>query len=189
MALLGAVVVSGLAGVASSVMVYHAVRREFWHASYGGVKFAGTAAILGLATALAAQGVAEVRRPHVPDVISSYGLWIVALGLIATTSAKLGFEARLVRGFERSKLLTLRKTSLLLRGALKRQAGLRQLLGVAGGIVLPALAIAASAWAGSGTTAAVAILALAASIGAETAERYLFFAAVVRPKMPGGMLP
>ena len=37
--------------------------------------------------------------------------------------------------------------------------------------------------------AAYTILALAASIGGETAERYLFFTAVVRPKMPGGLRP
>jgi len=35
--------------------------------------------------------------------------------------------------------------------------------------------------------AAAAWLALAAVLGGELAERYLFFAAVVRPKMPGGL--
>jgi formate dehydrogenase iron-sulfur subunit len=188
-ALLGAVVVSGLAGLASSVMVYHAVRREFWRASYGGVKFAGTAVVLGLATALAALGIAGGGRPDGLGAISSYPLWVVAIGLIVTSSAKLVFEAGLVRGFGRSELLTLRKTALLLRGALKRLARLRHLLGLAGGIVLPALAIGASAWGDPEATAAVAVLALVASIGGEIAERYLFFAAVVRPKMPGGLLP
>jgi Fe-S-cluster-containing dehydrogenase component/DMSO reductase anchor subunit len=188
-ALLGAVVVSGLAGLASSVMVYHAVRREFWLARYGGVKFAGTAVVLGLATALAALGIAGVGRPDVPVAIVLHPLWVVAIGLIAATTAKLGLEVWLVRGFARSELMTQRKTALLLRGALRRQAGLRQFLGVAGGIVLPALAIAAAAWGNPGTTAAVATLAMAATIGGELAERYLFFTAVVRPRMTGGLLP
>jgi formate dehydrogenase iron-sulfur subunit len=188
-ALLGAVVVSGLAGLASSVMVYHVVRREFWRAGYGGVKFAGTGVVLGLATAMATVAIAVAGRRNVSNETSSYPLWMVAISLIAATSAKLGFETWIVRGFAGSERMTLRKTAILLNGALRRQAGLRQLLGLAGGVILPALAIAATAWGNPGTTAAVAILALAASIGAETAERYLFFTAVVRPKMPGGLLP
>ena len=50
--LLAAVAAAGLCGVGSSVMVYHVVRRPFWRASIGGVKFAGTALVLGLATAV-----------------------------------------------------------------------------------------------------------------------------------------
>jgi Fe-S-cluster-containing dehydrogenase component/DMSO reductase anchor subunit len=188
-ALLGAVVVSGLAGLASSVMVYHVVRREFWRAGYGGVKFAGTAVVLGFATALAAPGIAGAGRSDGLDAIAQYPIWMVAVGLIAASTAKLGFEAWLARGFARSELSTLRKTALLLSGALRRQAGLRQLLGLAGGIVLPALAVAASAWGNPGMAAAVAVLALATSIGGELAERYLFFTAVVRPRMTGGLLP
>ena len=57
-ALLGLVVATGSAGVACSVLVYHVVRRPYWRATYGGVKFAGTAVVLGLATALAALGIA-----------------------------------------------------------------------------------------------------------------------------------
>jgi hypothetical protein len=167
-------------------MVYHAVRREFWLARYGGVKFAGTAVVLGLATALAALGLAGVGSP---EAMAPCPLWVVAIGLIAASTAKLGFEAWLIRGFARSELLTLRKTALLLRGALRRPAGLRQLLGLAGGIALPALAIAAAAWGNPGTTAAVVTLAMAATIGGELAERYLFFTAVVRPRMTGGLLP
>jgi formate dehydrogenase iron-sulfur subunit len=186
--LLGAVVVSGLAGVFSSVMVYHAVRREFWHACYSGVKFAGTGVVLGLATAMATMAVAVAGRPNGLDAIAPYPLRVVAIGLITATIAKLGFEAWLVRGFAGSRRPTLRKTAALLRGALRRQSGLRQVLGLVGGIVLPGLAIAASAWGFPGMAAAAAILALATSIAAEMAERYLFFTAVVRPTMPGGPL-
>src|SRR5262249_8607622 len=132
MALLGAVVVSGLVGLASSVMVYHAVNREFWRACYGGVKFAGTSVVLWLATSLAALWTAGMGRPDDFDAISTDPLWVVAIGLMAATSAKLGFEAKLVHDFARSERMTLRKTALLLRGALRRQAGLRRLLGLVG---------------------------------------------------------
>jgi hypothetical protein len=63
------------------------------------------------------------------------------------------------------------------------------MLGLAGGITLPALAIAATAWGNPDMTAILAVLALATSIGGEMAERYLFFTAVVRPRMTGGLLP
>ena len=99
--LLGLVVVTGLAGVACSVLVYHVVRRPYWHAAYGGFKFAGTAVVLGLATALAASGVASMS--HDPDMpggpASSWPLTAVAMCLIAATCAKLWIEARLARWF------------------------------------------------------------------------------------------
>jgi Fe-S-cluster-containing dehydrogenase component/DMSO reductase anchor subunit len=188
-ALLGAVVMPGLAGVTSSVMVYHVVRREFWRAGYGAVKFAGTAVVLGLATAIATMAITGPGRPDMPRAMARYSFWVLAIGLIAATFAKLGFEAWIVRGFARSERMTLRKTAILLSGELRRAARSRQFLGLTGGVILPVFAIAASAWGSPGTTAAVAILALAASIGAEITERYLFFTAVVRPKMPGGPLP
>ena len=173
------------------MLVYHAVRRPYWRASYGGVKFAGTAVVLGLATALAALGIASLGHP---DMLRGWRhrwpLTAVALGLIAASSAKLWFEARLVRGFARSELAALRKTALLLGGPLQRPAGLRRLLGVVGGVVLPALAVMA------GGRRRVQVrrrrprfLPWLSSIAGEMAERYLFFTAVVRPKMPGGLMP
>jgi Fe-S-cluster-containing dehydrogenase component/DMSO reductase anchor subunit len=187
--LLGSVVATGFAGVGASMMVYHAVRRPFWNASYVGIKFAGTAAVLGLATALASLSTGAVGRPGPPSGVSSVPLWSIALGLMAITSGKLWYERRLSHFFSLSKVGPLQQTALLLRGALKRPARLRFLLGFVGGIVVPGLAMASTAWGHPGLTAALAILALAASIGAESIERYLFFTAVVRPKMPGGLLP
>jgi DMSO reductase anchor subunit len=188
-AVLGAVVATGVAGVACSVMVYHVVRREFWRARFGAVRFGCTGVVLGLATALGALAIAKVGRPDGHDAIAPYPLWMVAIGLIAATTAKLSFEGWIVRGFARSELWTLRKTAGLLRGALRRQAGLRQLLGLTGGIVFPALAVAAAAWGNPGMAGVIAILSLATSFGGELAERYLFFTAVVRPRMTGGLLP
>ena len=83
----------------------------------------------------------------------------------------------------------LRATALLLGGPLERPAGLRRLLGVVGGVVLPALAVMGVVTANPRASATAAVLALAASIAGETAERYLFFTAVVKPKMPGGLMP
>jgi formate dehydrogenase iron-sulfur subunit len=186
--LLGLVVATGSGGVACSVLVYHVVRRPYWRASYGGVKFTGTAIVLGLATALAASGISWLSHPDQPGGAHSWRpLAIIALGLIAATSAKLWFEARLARGFARSDLAALRKAALLLVGPLQRPAGLRRLLGVVGGVVLPAAAIIGAAMANPVAAAATAVLALVVSISAEVAERYLFFTAVVKPKITGGL--
>jgi Fe-S-cluster-containing dehydrogenase component/DMSO reductase anchor subunit len=186
--LLGTVVVAGSAGLASSVMVYHVVRRESWNARYSGVRFAGTAVVLGVATALAVLGMVHAGLSDSLDSISSSFLWVVAIGLMAASGAKLGFESWSDEMFARSERMALQKTALLLNGPLKRQAQLRRFLGVAGGGVLPALMLLAALWEVPVATAFLAILSLIASIGAETAERYLFFTAVVRPKMPGGLL-
>jgi formate dehydrogenase iron-sulfur subunit len=189
-ALLALVVATGFAGVACSVLVYHVVRRPFWRARYTGARFTGTALVLGLATALAALGIASQTDPDMLHPPASSGpLTVVVLCLVACSSGKLWWEARLASGFARSELAALRNTALLLGGPLQRLAGLRRLLGVVGGVVLPALAVVGAAMVNPRATAVAAVLALAASIAGEMAERCLFFSAVARPKMPGGLMP
>ena len=173
--LLAAVVVSGLCGVGCSVMVYHAVRRPFWRASIGGVKFAGTTVVLGLATGLASLGASRPDATIIP---------MIAGALMLATAAKLGFESRDRREQDGEPL---RRTAWLLHGPLRRPAGLRCFLGAAGGLVMPALAIAAAVSGDRGAASAAAVLALTASIVGELIERSLFFRAVTRPKMPGGL--
>ena len=63
LALAAGAVVAGAAGVGCSVMVYHVVRRPFWHASSAAVKFTGTALVLGTAAALLASNL----EPPCPD--------------------------------------------------------------------------------------------------------------------------
>jgi hypothetical protein len=71
------------------------------------------------------------------------------------------------------------KTARLLAGPLRREFILRLVCGGLGGVLLP-LVIATSA-----APAAVAWPALGLVILGELTERYLFFRAVVAPKMPG----
>jgi DMSO reductase anchor subunit len=158
---------SGAAAVACSVMVYHVVRRPFWHASTTGPKFAGTAAVLGLAATLVATGGA---RP-------------VALGLAAAAVIKIALEAAVLTHLRDLRPTPLRRTAERLLGALKGPAAVRLGLGLLGGVVLPLAASAAPPGARTGLAAA----AFVAAFGGELAERYLFFSAVVRPKMPGGV--
>lgn len=184
-ALLAAVVAAGLAGIGCSVMVYHVVRRPFWHARFGAARFVGTALSLGLATALAAMAIA---RAFSADARLSPVFWTVALGLAAATWARLRLEARQTGALARSGHVTLRKTAFLLRGPLRQASGLRQSLALAGGVILPAVAVLSTATGNLVASALGAALALTISIAAELAERYLFFTAVVRPGMPGRIL-
>ncbi len=103
-------------------MVYHVVRRPFWRASLSGVKFAGTTAILGLATALASLGVSMMAGPGGTANSTSMIATFVAGAIIAVTAVKLWFEERDRRepggaGFESESL---RRTARLLSGPLKR---------------------------------------------------------------------
>lgn len=164
-----AVGVAGMTAVFCSAMVYHVVRRPFWHLARSVPKFAGTAVVLGLALAFAVSG----------------GTRAVGLGLMAASVAKMATDALILGHLRDPRLTMLRRTAVLLLGPLARASLLRLALGVAGGIVLPAITLGIR---GEPTLrGAVAVGALLVVLGGELAERYLFFTAVVRPKMPGGL--
>lgn len=163
---------TGLAGVAAvccSVMVYHVVRRPFWHLATSGAKFTGTAVLLGLALANVATR-------------SGRGL---AVGIIVAAVLKLAIDLHVLTHLTDPRLSLLRRTAQLLCGPLVRLSSLRLLLGVLGGVVLPCVLFGLA----SDPLARVCVAVASALIllGGELAERTLFFSAVVRPKMPGGL--
>jgi len=164
-----AAAVSGVAAVLCSVMVYHVVRRPFWHASVSLPKFFGTAAVLGLAAALAA----------------TRGNPVVAAALAAATLARLAADGSILLNLRDPRATPQRRSAERLLGPLAGAAAWRVGLGVLGGLVLPAAA--AACWATGPAAGALGAAAFLAVLGGEVAERFLFFAAVVRPKMPGGV--
>jgi DMSO reductase anchor subunit len=161
---------AGVLAVFCSVMVYHVVRRPFWQAGVTGAKFAGTALVAGLGLWLAAGGGRAV-----------------AFALAAATVCRLAADAAILRHRHDPRLSPLRRTAELLTGPLAGIAALRVGLGVAGGVVLPLLAATVAPALAPGVGRVAAAAGLAAILGGELAERALFFMAVVRPKMPGGM--
>ncbi|MGO9596395.1 MAG: DmsC/YnfH family molybdoenzyme membrane anchor subunit [Isosphaeraceae bacterium] len=179
--LLATVVMAGLSGVGSSVMVYHVVRREFWRASSAGIKFAGTAVVLGLATALACLASARIGPGNQATPTSA--MPAIACFLAMASILKLWFEAGDRR--EPDWSTPLGQTARLLRGPLKRVVGCRRFLGVTGGLVLPALAVVGAIGRDGGVAGSSAFLALAACLAGELLERSLFFTAVAKRKMPG----
>jgi len=172
-ALSAAAVVAGFSGLISSVMVYHVVRRPFWRADLTGSKFAGTALVLGLAAGSVATAIG-----------SGYVPAILCLGLMAATVAKLAAEAVVLRHLFDAELTPLRRSAILLSGPLLKVSKARLAAALIGGLVLPAaLLVAGGPWA-----SAIALVSFLTLLGGELAERYEFFAAVTKLKMPGGMM-
>ena len=115
----------------------------------------------------------------------SPGVRLFATGLISATLIKLLYEARLNRQALASLTSPLHKSARLLSTVLKHLSGTRVFYGIFGGIVLPVIAMAAASGADQGALIAASALALTMSLVAELTERWLFFSAVVKPKMPG----
>lgn len=187
----GAVAAAGLAGVFCSTMIYASTRRLFWNPFYTGLKFFLTCLVLGIPVALLMRlGAAAFSSEHVAFVAiaaQGTGRWLCA-GLMAAIACKLIAEA-LVFSWLRSRTFTpLRRTALLMTGNLARSTFWRFAAGGFGGLVLPAVLFCALS---PGQSPAPELI-LAAVLGSlvlnlvgELLERYLFFAAVVAPKMPG----
>ena len=157
----------GLAGLFCSVMIYVDTRREFWRFANTAPRFFGSAVILGLAGALPAPGAPRA----------------LGFALAAATFLKLVFESRALSPLHDESdgpPTPARRTALLLTGKILRPVGeLRAGAAILGGILLPLLVATGQAPAAAGWPA------LGLALLGELAERYLFFRAVIAPKMPG----
>jgi formate dehydrogenase iron-sulfur subunit len=157
----------GLAGLFCSVMIYVDTRREFWRFAQTAPRFFGSALVLGLAGVFVAPG-----APH-----------LTGFALAAVTLLKFAFELcafrPLVGADHKTSVTPALKTARLLAGPLRRAFIFRAASGLLGGGVLPVMI------ASGRIPAAAAWGALALLLPAELTERYLFFRAVVAPKMPG----
>jgi DMSO reductase anchor subunit len=182
-ALGGAVVASGIAGVFCSVMLYVKTAREYWSASRTSFRFFASAAVLGMATT------AVSLATFAGDTVGARAATAGVAKLLATVAgAKLLWELVVFVHLGDTQLGSLKRTALLLKGELVREAGARLLLGVAGGVALPLLLAQLCLHRGSqGAIVAVALLSFLASVGAELLERVLFFRAASPPRMPGGL--
>ncbi len=172
-------VAAGFAGIGCSAMLYHVVRRPFWNARFTATKFAGTTLVLGLAVTLLA-GILE-------EYSSRFTLLAAVLLSFATT-AKVAFEASLLRHLKDQDLTCLKRSALLIAGPLSRVWRVRYLSAVLGAVVLPLLLAGIGQVLPAPARWILASLVLVSLLSGEIAERYLFFAAVVKPKMPGGLL-
>jgi formate dehydrogenase iron-sulfur subunit len=180
------VVASGLAGVWCSVMVYDSTRRPYWHWSRTGIRFLLSALVLGLPCSLLLSFLAT-RWPSeatVATVQHDYGRAICGL-LALLMAAKLLIEASIFTNLLSRTLTPLKRTAWLLTGELSRSTVQRFFCGALGGIVLPGLLYLAKEPLSFLSVVSIVMLSLVLCLVGELLERYLFFAAVIAPKMPG----
>lgn len=159
---------TGLTALLCSIMVYADTPREFWAARHTAPRFAGTAAILGIAIV------------QISDVSTAlYGV----LSLVA--AIKLALELAVFRNLTPGSPEAWRRTALLQSGALLGVTIFRVATLITGGVILSQYAMAAGASAAGSPVLAWTILLLL--FASELAERLLFFRSVSQPKMPGGL--
>ncbi|QDT65193.1 DmsC/YnfH family molybdoenzyme membrane anchor subunit [Calycomorphotria hydatis] len=168
-------VLAGAVGIFCSGMIYHFVRRPFWRGVMTFGKFYGTAALgipaIGvLAAAIAGQG--------------SLVPWWVGLALL--TSAKLVWEAAYFRNLNGDHASSSYKSAKLMLTRLKQVTLTRFASSVVGGVLIPLIAIAATGVPHE-VQSVFSVVSLSAICLGELSERYLYFSAVVKQKMPGGL--
>ncbi|WP_422923837.1 DmsC/YnfH family molybdoenzyme membrane anchor subunit [Singulisphaera sp. PoT] len=173
-------VAAGASGVACSVMLYHVVRRPYWRASFGAVKFAVTTLVLGLAVTLLASTL-EAKNASIGREL--------AWGISLAVAIKVAFEGSLLRHLKDEELTPLKRSAMLTVGPLGKVWRFRLLMATFGGFLLPLGLFAAWPLLPGAVSPILAGGVLTLLLLGEIAERYLFFAAVVRHKMPGGLMP
>ena len=173
-------------------MVYDYTKRDFWNGPATAGRFFLTTAVLGLAAAwlplliVAAGSDAELAAA----AIDRYGA-ILCRGLVVAMAAKLLFEAALFRHLASRSVTSLKRTAWLMTGALSNVTIARFAAGLLGGLAMPGLLLLSrvpappGAGPGSRLRGARGGMLFVACLAGELLERYLFFAAVASPRMPG----
>ncbi|HRX78666.1 MAG TPA: dimethyl sulfoxide reductase anchor subunit [Pirellulaceae bacterium] len=182
---------AGLLAVVCSMMIYIDTRRVFWGPLFTVTKFFGTCLVLGVPVALLISLAAAALSTDltIDQILVSYGRQLCH-ALIVIVSAKLVFEAMIFGSLRNQRHTPLKRTALLLKGELSMITTARFILGTLGGILLPLILLGEQHIAPNGGfqplfVGIIALLMTGLCLAGETIERYLFFTAVVAPKMPG----
>ncbi|MEO8495408.1 MAG: DmsC/YnfH family molybdoenzyme membrane anchor subunit, partial [Planctomycetota bacterium] len=182
---------AGLLAVVCSMMIYIDTRRVFWGPLFTVTKFFGTCLVLGIPVALLISLAAAACSVDltIDQITSSYGGQLCR-ALIVVAGCKLLFEAMIFGSLRNQRHTALKRTALLLRGELSMITTARFILGSLGGILLPLILLGERQLSpDSGFqplfVGIIALLMTGLCLAGEFIERYLFFTAVVAPKMPG----
>jgi Fe-S-cluster-containing dehydrogenase component/DMSO reductase anchor subunit len=165
------VVLLGIVSVFSSLMLYVDTRRDFWSVYHAGVRFAGTATLLGYTGW---------------TVIQSYGAGLtveVCAGVVVISTTKIILEAWVMIHAGAGEWTPLKRTARLILGPLRVAAGFRLFAFLMGGVLFPVLGMVGTIPLGGD----LALICFGALLAGELAERFLFFTAVSPTQMPGGI--
>lgn len=186
-----AVVVTGLAGVFCSVMIYCFTKRPFWNGPATAARFLLTTLILGTATAWLTLMLLTLfsGSPAARRIVTESGRGL-SVCLMATTLGKLLLEAAVFRHLGDKRHTPMKRSATLMAGTLSDATLARFGCGLLGGVWMPGLLLARLPLvpgdaAGHVFLLLVVAVLFVACLAGELLERYLFFAAVVSWKMPG----
>lgn len=181
--------ISGLVGVGCSVMIYAVTRRALWEFPHTLTRFGLTTGLLGLTATwltllvLNASGVTAAET-----VIANSGRRL-CVGILVFATAKLVWEASVFRHLLSRNNPPLKRSATLMAGSLARVTFARFAFGICGGILAPALllnTLTRDQVTPLSLTLQVGFIFVASLVG-ELLERFLFFATVAAPRMPGNV--
>ena len=184
------VAVVGAIGVFCSAMIYVFTKREFWNLERTFTRFVLTSAVLGISTVWVSVSLLDAFSNHPVGLSLSDVLTVpLAKALMAASALKIGFDLLLLRHRMSFRNSPMKRSALLVLGPLAGTSFVRLVAGLLGGIAIPFWILTTHPAAGSPQPAGVwpVLLAWIGCFTAELAERYLFFAAVSAPRMPGGV--
>ncbi len=175
-----AVALSGIVGVACSVMIYDYTRRPFWNGGDTAVKFMGTTLLLGLATVVTSLAITD--SGEAASILSQHSALMWRL-LALAAGIKLVAELRVLTHLRDRNGSQQRRSASLLVGELRGWVLIRIVLLACGLALLTSIAPRSpDQW-----LVASCLLGTLCLIAGEVVERRLFFSAVVANRMPGGL--
>jgi DMSO reductase anchor subunit len=187
----GAVAITGLTGVFCSAMIYVFTQRELWSFGPTITRFLLTSALLGAAASWLTLPVLAVagQEEHVPQLMQALGP-ALSRWVLGAACAKLVFDGAVLRHLGSRRHTPLKQTARLMVGPLSNVTLARFAAGLLGGVIMPQFVLSALSAgpspAGPALWCMVSLMFVACLVG-EMLERYLFFAAVASPRMPGGL--
>jgi DMSO reductase anchor subunit len=168
-------------------MIYVATRKEFWNLTGTGSRFLFTAAVLGLAACWLTILLLDLvsTSPNIHRLTRTVGS-MLARELIVVSLCELVWEALFLIHLRDRTNTPLRRSARLMTGPLASPLFARFACGILGGIAMPAFLLD-HAGTEDQLRPIVVIMLFVACVAGELLERYLFFAAVAAPRMPGGL--
>ncbi|MFT5528216.1 MAG: formate dehydrogenase iron-sulfur subunit, partial [Pirellulaceae bacterium] len=183
-----AALVGGIA-VFCSAMIYIDTQRPFWNAAFSVPKFFGSCVVLGIpVTMLILLCDTQLSGSATMTGVLQNEMKTLAGWLLIASTAKLAMESVIFLSLRNRAHTPLKRSAMLLRDELGLTSLKRYFFGVVGGVGIPALLYVQATVEqpfSTGFLAAIVTLAVATLLIGELLERYLYFAAVTPPKMPG----
>jgi formate dehydrogenase iron-sulfur subunit len=187
-----AVAITGWIGLFCSVMIYVFTQRELWSFERTLIRFSLTAALLGTATTWLSFLLLQwfVDKDAAGHLMLAVGPRLTQ-ALILFGVAKLTYDLTLLRHLIGVRMTSLKRSALLVTGSLATVGLARSGFGLLGGIVMPGILFSnlddLTTLATNPLIPITICVMWISCIAGEFLERYLFFAAVSSPRMPGGV--